>query len=91
MDTEPTRRHSLGGQDGTGSWLVGLLRNQLVVAFLGRRPPLGRRHLQDERDGADCVLQAFRKLNAVTVPAFVKVPKNEEEDNKMKAEREKTS
>ncbi|KAG6355382.1 hypothetical protein INS49_003344 [Diaporthe citri] len=32
---------------------------------------------------------AFRKLNAVTVPAFVKVPKNEEEDLKMKAEREK--
>jgi hypothetical protein len=33
--------------------------------------------------------QAFRKLNAVTVPALVKVPKNEEEDMKMKAEREK--
>ncbi|KAL1863024.1 hypothetical protein Daus18300_008180 [Diaporthe australafricana] len=32
---------------------------------------------------------AFRKLNAVSVPAFVKVPKNEEEDMKMKAEREK--
>jgi len=33
--------------------------------------------------------QALRKLNAVTVPAFVKVPKNEEEDQKLKAEREK--
>lgn len=33
--------------------------------------------------------QAFRKLNAVTVPTLVKVPKNEEEDMKMKAEREK--
>ncbi|GJD04017.1 hypothetical protein ColKHC_12842 [Colletotrichum higginsianum] len=32
---------------------------------------------------------ALRKLNAVTVPAFVKVPKNEEEDQKLKAEREK--
>ncbi|KAJ0123885.1 hypothetical protein J7T55_012356 [Diaporthe amygdali] len=32
---------------------------------------------------------AFRKLNAVTVPTFVTVPKNEEEDMKMKAEREK--
>ncbi|KAK1974174.1 hypothetical protein LZ30DRAFT_741262 [Colletotrichum cereale] len=32
--------------------------------------------------------QALRKLNAVTVPAFVKVPKNEEEDQKLKAERE---
>ncbi|KAK8109477.1 hypothetical protein PG999_007614 [Apiospora kogelbergensis] len=31
---------------------------------------------------------AFRKLNAVTVPTFVKVPKNEEEDMKMKAERD---
>ncbi|KAK8005701.1 hypothetical protein PG990_011738 [Apiospora arundinis] len=30
----------------------------------------------------------FRKLNAVTVPTFVKVPKNEEEDMKMKAERD---
>ncbi|KAJ4420393.1 hypothetical protein N0V82_004382 [Gnomoniopsis sp. IMI 355080] len=37
------------------------------------------------------ISDAFRKLNAVTVPAFVKVPKNEEEDNKMKAEREKAS
>lgn len=36
-----------------------------------------------------CFVQAFRKLNAVTVPAFVKVPKTEEEDMKMKAEREK--
>ncbi|KAK1672749.1 hypothetical protein BDP55DRAFT_557808, partial [Colletotrichum godetiae] len=33
--------------------------------------------------------QALRKLNAVTVPAFVKVPKTEEEDQKLKAEREK--
>ncbi|KAG8161026.1 hypothetical protein KVR01_009290 [Diaporthe batatas] len=32
---------------------------------------------------------AFRKLNAVTVPALVKVPKTEEEDMMMKAEREK--
>lgn len=37
---------------------------------------------------ADDELQAFRKLNAVTVPTLVKVPKNEEEDLKMKAERE---
>ncbi|WDK23624.1 hypothetical protein CGRA01v4_14916 [Colletotrichum graminicola] len=35
------------------------------------------------------VFWALRKLNAVTVPAFVKVPKNEEEDQKLKAEREK--
>lgn len=34
-------------------------------------------------------IQAFRKLNAITVPALVKVPKTEEEDVKMKAEREK--
>ncbi|KAL0938074.1 uncharacterized protein CTRU02_207805 [Colletotrichum truncatum] len=34
---------------------------------------------------------ALRKLNAVTVPAFVKVPKDEEEDAKLKAEREKQS
>ncbi|KAJ3953307.1 hypothetical protein N0V92_010222 [Colletotrichum tropicale] len=33
--------------------------------------------------------QALRKLNAVTVPTLVKVPKTEEEDQKMKAEREK--
>ncbi|KAK1460790.1 hypothetical protein CMEL01_15087, partial [Colletotrichum melonis] len=32
---------------------------------------------------------ALRKLNAVTVPAFVKVPKTEEEDQKLKAERER--
>ncbi|KAF3760029.1 hypothetical protein M406DRAFT_269825 [Cryphonectria parasitica EP155] len=37
-------------------------------------------------DGA--ISDAFRKLNAVTVPTFVKVPKTEEEDMKMKAERE---
>ncbi|CAN8099907.1 unnamed protein product [Discula destructiva] len=37
------------------------------------------------------ISDAFRKLNAVTVPAFVKVPKTEEDDMKMKAEREKTS
>jgi len=37
-------------------------------------------------DGA--ISEAFRKLNAVTVPAFVKVPKTEEEDRKMKEERE---
>ncbi|OLN86549.1 hypothetical protein CCHL11_08525 [Colletotrichum chlorophyti] len=41
----------------------------------------------DLPDGA--FSQALRKLNAVTVPAFVKVPKNEEEDQKLKAEREK--
>ncbi|KAH8779781.1 hypothetical protein F5883DRAFT_626161 [Diaporthe sp. PMI_573] len=35
------------------------------------------------------ISDAFRKLNAVTVPTLVKVPKNEEEDMKMKAEREK--
>jgi heme/copper-type cytochrome/quinol oxidase subunit 4 len=34
--------------------------------------------------------QTFRKLNAVTVPTIVKVPKTEEEDMKMKAEREKS-
>ncbi|KAH6697337.1 hypothetical protein F5X68DRAFT_272304 [Plectosphaerella plurivora] len=33
--------------------------------------------------------QGLRKLNAVTVPLVVKVPKNEEEDAQMKAEREK--
>lgn len=32
---------------------------------------------------ADLCEQAFRNLNSVTVPAFVKVPKNEEEDRKM--------
>ncbi|KAF7560229.1 hypothetical protein G7046_g3939 [Stylonectria norvegica] len=32
---------------------------------------------------------AFRKLNAVTVPAFVKVPKTPEEDEKMRADRVK--
>ncbi|TPX11274.1 uncharacterized protein E0L32_001092 [Thyridium curvatum] len=35
------------------------------------------------------IIDAFRKLNAITVPALVKVPKTEEEDMKMKAEREK--
>jgi len=34
------------------------------------------------------VSEAFRKLNAVTVPAIVTVPKSEEEDMKMKADRE---
>ncbi|ETS81684.1 hypothetical protein PFICI_06686 [Pestalotiopsis fici W106-1] len=34
---------------------------------------------------------AFRKLNAVTVPTMVKVPKNEEEDKKMQAERDQSS
>ncbi|KAI2615307.1 hypothetical protein GGR54DRAFT_642327 [Hypoxylon sp. NC1633] len=34
---------------------------------------------------------AFRKLNAVTVPNFVKVPENEEQDMQMRAEREKSS
>ncbi|ORY55685.1 uncharacterized protein BCR38DRAFT_452132 [Pseudomassariella vexata] len=37
------------------------------------------------------VAEAFRKLNAVTVPTMVQVPKTEEEDLKMKAEREKSS
>jgi hypothetical protein len=32
--------------------------------------------------------QALRKLNAATVPAFVTVPKTEEEDMKMKAARD---
>jgi len=36
------------------------------------------------------LLQAFRKLNAVTVPAIVKVPKTEEEDARMRDEREAT-
>lgn len=34
------------------------------------------------------IAEAFRKLNAITVPAFVTVPKTEEEDRKMQAERE---
>lgn len=33
--------------------------------------------------------EALRKLNAVTVPLAVKVPKTEEEDRKMREEREK--
>ncbi|KAI0151186.1 hypothetical protein BJ166DRAFT_501326 [Pestalotiopsis sp. NC0098] len=37
------------------------------------------------------VSEAFRKLNAVTVPTMVKVPKNEEEDKKMQAERDQSS
>lgn len=32
-------------------------------------------------------VQTFRKLNAKTVPNFVKVPKTEEEDQKMMANR----
>ena len=31
---------------------------------------------------ANCYVQAFRHLNAATVPKFVNVPKNEEEDAK---------
>ncbi|KAK4208033.1 hypothetical protein QBC37DRAFT_432558 [Rhypophila decipiens] len=34
------------------------------------------------------ISQAFRKLNAVTVPTMVKVPKTQEEDEKMRAARE---
>lgn len=63
----------------------------LVVAIFGRRLPLSRGNVRARTNKTDCVMQAFRKLNAVTVPAFVKVPKTEEEDNKMKADREKTS
>lgn len=37
------------------------------------------------------ISEAFRKLNAVTVPTMVKVPKNEEEDKKMQAERDQSS
>ncbi|KAI5918460.1 hypothetical protein F4810DRAFT_691957 [Camillea tinctor] len=48
--------------------------------------------VEDRWDGKDqpenIVMEAFRKLNAVTVPMVVKVPKDEEEDMKMKAERE---
>lgn len=35
------------------------------------------------------VADAFRKLNAVTVPMFVTIPKTEEDDMKMKAARDK--
>lgn len=41
------------------------------------------------RAPANRFAQTFRKLNAVTVPTLVKVPTTEEEDLKMKAEREK--
>ncbi|KAI1343293.1 hypothetical protein F5Y15DRAFT_412088 [Xylariaceae sp. FL0016] len=37
------------------------------------------------------ISEAFRKLNAVTVPAIVKVPKTEEEDMKMQKERDAAS
>ncbi|KAI1391755.1 uncharacterized protein F4822DRAFT_424976 [Hypoxylon trugodes] len=37
------------------------------------------------------VSEALRKLNANTVPTFVTVPKDEAEDQKLKAEREKNS
>ncbi|KAI0162306.1 hypothetical protein GGR57DRAFT_453786 [Xylariaceae sp. FL1272] len=46
--------------------------------------------LEDRWDGKlpeGAVSEAFRKLNAVTVPTFVKVPKTEEEDDKLRAER----
>ncbi|KAF4461138.1 hypothetical protein FALBO_12073 [Fusarium albosuccineum] len=33
------------------------------------------------------IATAFQKLNAVTVPAFVKVPKTQEEDDQMRADR----
>lgn len=37
------------------------------------------------------IAQTFRKLNAVVVPMMVKVPKTEEEDLKMRNEREKNA
>ncbi|KAI1073535.1 hypothetical protein F5B20DRAFT_501266 [Whalleya microplaca] len=37
------------------------------------------------------ISEAFRKLNAVTVPTIVKVPKSEEEDAKMKAARDNSN
>ncbi|KAI2463899.1 hypothetical protein F4781DRAFT_425984 [Annulohypoxylon bovei var. microspora] len=37
------------------------------------------------------ISDAFRKLNAITVPAFVTVPKDEEEDLKLKASRDGSS
>ncbi|KAK0753715.1 hypothetical protein B0T18DRAFT_424217 [Schizothecium vesticola] len=48
--------------------------------------------LEDRWDGKlpeGMFSEAFRKINAMTVPVMVKVPKTEEEDRKMQAEREK--
>lgn len=66
---------------------MGFLHVQLVVAFPGRGPFASMLGVHDGMY-ADGDSQAFRKLNAVTVPTLVKVPKNDEEDMKMKAERE---
>jgi hypothetical protein len=62
--------------------------NSIVKIHLG---PDGRIDKVEDRwndklpDGA--VSEAFRKLNAATMPNLVKVPKTEEEDKKMQAER----
>ncbi|KAK1758580.1 hypothetical protein QBC47DRAFT_375121 [Echria macrotheca] len=48
--------------------------------------------VEDRWDGKlpdNTMAEAFRKLNAVTVPMVVHVPKTEEEDQKMREEREK--
>ncbi|KAF6829612.1 hypothetical protein CMUS01_08100 [Colletotrichum musicola] len=69
-------REAFGVSFSKAAWtVVGLLRQVGVAVFC--RVSLWR------------PFWALRKLNAVSVPAFVKVPKNEEEDAKLKAEREK--
>ncbi|TDZ27717.1 hypothetical protein C8035_v009476 [Colletotrichum spinosum] len=60
---------------------------QIEVGDDGKIVKVNDKWNNDLPDGA--FSQALRKLNAVTVPAFVKVPKNAEEDAKLKAEREK--
>ncbi|KAK1830189.1 hypothetical protein QBC39DRAFT_354398 [Podospora conica] len=75
--------------DGTGSDL-GVKEKEGVPNAEGDRGKIVR--LEDRWDGKlpeGMFSEAFRKINAVTVPMMVKVPKTEEEDRKMQAEREK--
>lgn len=89
---------------GAGNPIEVDLRNKYTVKVVGKEQEIASRvkifvgddgkieRVEDRWDGKlpeGAVSEAFRKLNAVTVPAMVRVPKNEEEDMKMKEEREK--
>ncbi|KAI2605337.1 uncharacterized protein GGS25DRAFT_524852 [Hypoxylon fragiforme] len=85
IEMQLENRYTLRGPVKTAQTITSVVR--ISVGGDGRIERLEDRWNDKLPEGV--VSEAFRKLNAMTVPNFVTVPKTEAEDQKLKAEREK--
>ncbi|KAI1453239.1 hypothetical protein F4805DRAFT_444425 [Annulohypoxylon moriforme] len=86
IEVELSNRYTLRGI-GTAQTIKSVVR--IEVGEKGKIERVEDRWNNKLPEGA--ISEAFRKLNAQTVPMFVTVPKDEEEDNKLKKSRDGSS